>query len=77
LYFPNLEWDAVRIEGIFEDDISAFSCEDCDKCIPRQDQKFNVPDYLHGEIENFVMKDLSFGMQIPNDTTVDKQNIMR
>ena len=28
IYFPNLEWDAVRIEGIFEDDISAFTCAD-------------------------------------------------
>jgi hypothetical protein len=77
LYFPNLEWDAVRIEGIFEDDISAFSCDTCEQCIARQEQKFNVPDYLHGEIENFVIKDLSLGMQIPNDTVVDKQNIMR
>ena len=25
IYFPNLEWDAVRIEGIFEDDISAWT----------------------------------------------------
>ena len=47
LYFPNLEWDAVRIEGIFEDDISAFTCA-TDSCITKQDQSFNVPDYLLG-----------------------------
>src|SRR5690606_2499771 len=25
MYFPNIEWDAVRIEGVFEDDINQFS----------------------------------------------------
>lgn len=76
LYFPNLDWDAVRIEGIFEDDICNFTCEsDC--CIPRQDQLFNIPDYLHGEMEAAVMKDLITMFQLPSDAIGDKQSHAR
>jgi hypothetical protein len=76
LYFPNLEWDAVRIEGIFEDDISAWTCAE-DSCIVRQDQTFNVPDYLLGELEAQVVKDIMGEYQIPADPGNDKQNIAR
>lgn len=76
LYFPNLEWDAVRIEGIFEDDISQFTC-DKDECIIKPEQYFNVPDYLYGELESQVFKDLIGKIQIPPDVANDKQNIMR
>jgi hypothetical protein len=76
LYFPNLQWDAVRIEGIFEDDISAWTCEE-DSCIVRQDQTFNVPDYLLAELEGFVIKDLSMLYQTPVDSQNDKQSATR
>lgn len=76
LYFPNLEWESVRIEGIFEDDISAWTCEE-DSCIKRQDQTFNVPDYLLVEIEGQVYKDIIGLYQIPQDQDVDKQNPAR
>ena len=76
LYFPNLEWDAVTVEGIFEDDISMFTCKD-DSCMERQDQSFNVPDYLWGEIEQNVFKDLAGMLQIPPDTDNDKQSLTR
>lgn len=76
LYFPNLEWDAVRIEGIFEDDVSNFTCAQ-DSCVQKADQPFNVPDYLSGEIENNVFKDLVGMLQLPSDVTADKQNISR
>ena len=76
IYFPNLEWEAVRIEGIFEDDISAWTCEE-DSCRIRQNQTFNVPDYLLGELEAQVIKDLMGMYQIPVDTANDKQNIAR
>ena len=76
IYFPNLEWEAVRIEGVFEDDISAFTCAD-DSCINRQDQPFNVPDYLIGELEGQVFKDLMGIYQIPPDMAVDKENVAR
>ena len=76
LYFPNLEWDSVRIEGIFEDDISAWTCKE-DSCIVKQDQTFNVPDYLLGELETAVFKDFMGTYQIPSDDSNDKQNIAR
>lgn len=76
IYFPDLEWDAVRIEGVFEDDISAFTCE-ADSCIVKSDQTFNVPDYLLGELEAAVFKDLAGMLNIPPDPTNDKQNLAR
>ena len=76
IYFPDLQWDAVRIEGIFEDDISAWTCEE-DACIVRQDQSFNVPDYLLAELEVQVFKDFMGLYQVPADPANDKQNIAR
>jgi hypothetical protein len=76
IYFPNLEWDAVRIEGIFEDDISKYTCDE-DSCIKKQDQTFNVPDYLLAELEANVLKDLAGSMQLPEDVNNDKQNTSR
>jgi hypothetical protein len=77
LYFPNIEWEAVRIEGIFEDDITSYNCDTCDDCILRRDQNFNVPDYLHAEMESNVIKDLGITLQIPPDVDTNKQNILR
>jgi hypothetical protein len=76
IYFPNLEWDAVRIEGIFEDDISKWTCEE-DNCKLRQDDSFNVPDYLLGEIESQVLKDFAGLFQLPVDGPNDKQSLTR
>lgn len=76
IYFPDLEWEAVRIEGIFEDDISSWSC-DTDSCMIRSDQTLNVPDYLFGEIESQVFKDLTGMLQVPVDPINDKQNAAR
>lgn len=76
IYFPDLEWEAVRIEGIFEDDISSWSC-DTDSCMIRSDQTLNVPDYLYGEIESQVFKDLTGMLQVPVDPINDKQNAAR
>jgi hypothetical protein len=76
IYFPDLEWEAVRIEGIFEDDISNFTCA-ADSCVVRSSQSFNVPDYLLGELEAKVFQDLAGMMQMPPDFPNDKQNLAR
>ena len=76
LYFPNLQWDAVRVEGIFEDDINQFTCAE-DDCIIKQDRSFNVPDYLLAELEAQVAKDIVGIYQIPLDTASDKQHLSR
>lgn len=77
LYFPQLQWDAVRIEAVFSGDTSAYSCNDCAGCIPRQEQPFNIPVYLHGELESHVIKDLHSMMNIPPDPVQDKQSLTR
>lgn len=76
IYFPNLDWDAVKIEGIFQDDIQAFTCAD-DDCKLRSDQSFNVPDYVYGELEAAVLKDVLGMAQMPSDLPNDKQNPLR
>lgn len=76
LYFPDIQWEAVRIEGIFEDDISKWTCEE-DACIVRRDQTLNVPDYLLYEAEAMTLKDLYTLLQIPSDIDIDKENLNR
>ena len=77
LWFPNIEWDAVKIEGLFEEDISDFNCDHCKSCKPRQDHPFSVPEYLYPELEGFVFEELGLTMKIPSDTIDDKQNLNR
>ena len=78
IYFPDIPWDAVKIIGMFEEDISFYKCDPKDSCVAKQDRSFNVPGYLHAEIESHVLKeDLGFMLQIPGDPTHDKQNPQR
>lgn len=78
LYFPNIPWESIKVEGIFEEDISEYTCTCEEKCIPRQDQDFQVPDYLFAQIEQAVLKELTMTMNVPTDPAVsDKQNILR
>lgn len=74
LYFPNLAWDAVKVEAIFENDVE--TC-DSDKCLIKQDQSLNIPDYLFSEIEQYVVKELTMTMQVPTDGADDSQNTLR
>ncbi len=78
LYFPNLDWEAVSVEGIFQDDISVFTCEKDGECKIRQNDKFNIPDDLFAEVEKQVWTDLVGSAQVPVDSAIsDKQNILR
>jgi hypothetical protein len=77
LYFPDLEWDAVRIEGIFDADISKFNCSGCVECKPRQEQNLNIPEYLYSELESLMLKDLGITFQLPTDPADDKINPLR
>lgn len=76
LYFPNLQWDAVRIEAIWDDNIEYMKC-DGDICNLRQDQPTHVPDYLFAEIEQQVLSQFGMTMQIPADNKDDNQNVLR
>jgi len=78
LYFPNIEWDAVRIEAIWDDDIAYLKCnEPQDQCQIMQERQTHVPDYLFAEIEQQVLKEFGMMMQIPQETKDDSQNILR
>lgn len=75
LYAPNIDWDAIRIEAIFEGVLD--TCDTEDNCLPRQDQPFVLPEYLFSEVEQFVVKELTMSMSIPSDGPDDSQNALR
>jgi hypothetical protein len=77
LYLPNVDWDAIRVEAIFEGDMNEFLCESPTSCEIRQDQPLPFPEYLFSEIEQFVVKELTLTMQIPTDGPDDGQNTLR
>jgi hypothetical protein len=78
LYVPDVEWEAIRVQGIFEDDTSSFICsEDSDPCTKEQDRSLAIPEHLFSEIEQFVLKEILTAGQIPSDGADDSQNIMR
>ena len=74
LYVPNVDWDAIRVEAIFENDVP--TC-DSDDCLVEQDQPLNIPEYLFSEVEQFVIKEFTTTMQINVDNSDDSQNILR
>lgn len=74
IYCPNIDWDAIRIEAIFEN--STPTC-DTDPCLIQQDQPLNIPEYLFSEVEQFVVKELTMAIQVPGDGADDSQNVLR
>jgi hypothetical protein len=74
VYCPNVDWDAIRMEAIFENNTE--TC-DTDPCEIQQDKPLNIPEYLFSEVEQFVVKELTMAMQIPTDGPDDGQNPLR
>jgi hypothetical protein len=74
LYAPNIDWDAIRVEAIFENNVA--DC-DADECMIMQDQALNIPEYLFSEAEQFVLKELTMTAQMPSDNADDGQNVLR
>ena len=77
IYVPNVEWDAIRVEAIFEGETAEFLCPSDQSCMFKQDQPLPFPDYLFSEIEQYVIKEFSITMQIPVDGSDDSQNVLR
>jgi hypothetical protein len=77
IYLPNVEWDAIKLEGVFEEDISTWTCEDNDDCIPRYLQNIYIPEFLFAEIEQQIMNVLMNTLKIPAEDADNKQNINR
>lgn len=76
LYFPNIDWDAIRIEGLWDASVAMYTC-DGDICLPRQDDQTHVPEYLFAEIEQNVLKDLTMLIQSPVEGADDKMSQLR
>lgn len=76
LYFPDIEWDAIRLEAAFGDDVSDYIC-DGDPCADAQDMEVAVPEYLMATVMNLVFQDLAAMFQIPSDQAHDKKSITR
>jgi len=77
LYFPNIIWSSVNIEGVWSGDISSFLCE-ADKCMINQDTAAPIPEDIFAEVEQFTLKEMMTQIQIPADPAAhDKINILR
>jgi len=78
IYIPNVEWEGIRIEAIFDGDTSAFDCTaTTNDCIPEQDRLMAVPENLFAEIEQMVLKEILTSGQIPSDGQDDSQSQLR
>tara|TARA_R110000803_G_scaffold164755_2_gene228397 strand:+ start:919 stop:1590 length:672 start_codon:yes stop_codon:yes gene_type:complete len=74
IYIPNVEWDAIKIEGVFDDNIGAWLCEEGAECTPRYEQEINIPEALFAEIEAQVISAMMVTVKIPvvdGDNKVD------
>lgn len=82
LYVPDVMWEAVRIQAMFDDDISDFLCSDSssndgDECKMRQEEEIFIPEHTLAEVEQMVLREMMATVQIPSDTADDNQHIMR
>lgn len=74
IYCPNVDWDAIRMEAIFDGLVE--TC-DSEECLVKQDQPFSLPQYLFSEAEQYTIKELTMIMQVPSDGSDDGQNTLR
>ena len=74
IYCPNVDWEAIRMEAIFEGTIETCDTKECET---RQNEPFSLPEYLFSEVEQFVIKELTMTMSIPTDGPDDSQNTLR
>ena len=74
IYCPNVDWEAIRMEAIFEGTLDTCDIKECDI---RQNEPFSLPEYLFSEVEQFVIKELTMTLSIPSDGPDDSQNTLR
>jgi len=78
IYIPDVEWESIRIEAIFDEDVSSFNCStDVTDCRPQQEREMGIPDFLFAEIEQMALKEILTTGQIPSDGADDSQNALR
>lgn len=74
IYVPNVDWDAIRIEAIFEGKVETCSTDPCEI---KQEEQFALPEYLFSEVEQFTLQELTMTLKVPADSVDDSQNILR
>lgn len=78
LYIPGIEWEAIRLQAAFDQDVSFLNCSvKPGECVVQQDREMNIPDHLFSEIEQMVIKEILTAAQIPSDGDDDDKNVMR
>ena len=77
IYVPNVNWPAIRVEGLFREGVSKYNCDTDSKCRYIQDESFSVPMYLWAEMEEHVKQDLGITMQIPSDNNQDFKSLTK
>lgn len=78
LFIPDVEWEAVRMGAIFDEDIKAYQCgNDASDCDLQQERDINIPEYLFSEAEQMTIKEILTGGQIPSDGDDDSKNVLR
>lgn len=78
LYFPNIEWDAIIYEAVFEESAMLSDSADIDYCADIRDSICPIPDFLFGEIEQMIMQlDLKTLLTVPIDVQHDKINVIQ
>jgi len=75
IYVPNADWDAIRMELVLEDNV--VNCDPANECTLRQEQSFNLPEYLFSEAEQYAIKELTMTLSVPTDGADDGQNAFR
>jgi len=74
LYLPNIDWDGIKLEGVFEGDISTWTCDTEDDCQPMYLKTFYIPEFLFSEIESQILNVAFNTMKIPGEDSDNKQN---
>jgi len=77
IYLPNVKWDAVKLEGVFEEDISKWTCDTDDDCVPRYLQNLYIPEFLFSEIEGQIFNTAINTIKIPTEDGDNKLNANR
>jgi hypothetical protein len=77
IYSPNIAWDAIKVEGVFNSDITKWNCDTSDDCTPRYEQDIYIPEALFAEIEGQVIQTMMGTLQIPSEDSDNKRNLHR
>ena len=80
IYVPDVDYEAISISAAFEEDISQYLCDTGTTktiCTNMQEGELPIPEHLLSEVEQYVRQEIMPMLQIPVDSSTDKQNIIR